>query len=61
MSLSTQKNFRSNHKIGGTLCPDFTLDYKTGVIKTVWGWHKNRHIHELNRNTPEINICTYGQ
>ena len=60
MSLSTQKIFRSNYKIGGTLCPDFTLDYKAGV-KTVWGWHKNTHIHEWNRNTPEINIHRYGQ
>ena len=49
---------RKGNGAGKIVLPDFRLYHR--IIKTVYYWHKSRHIGQWNSiESPELNSCTY--
>ena len=59
---NSQGNIEKEKQAGGIIMLYFRLYYRAVVIKTVWSWHKNRHIDQWSRiENPKMVPQLYGQ
>ena len=57
-----QATLKKQSKARGIIILDFKIYYKAVVIKTVWCWHKNRHLdHKNSIESLETDQHLYGQ
>lgn len=57
----TAKTILKKHRVEGFTLHDFRTYYKATVNRTVWHWHKDRHIDQQNTiKSQEINLYIYG-
>ena len=61
-SPNSQGNIKKQNQSRGHHSARFQVVLQAVIIKTVWYWHKNRHIDHCNRiENPEMGLQLYGQ